>query len=82
MTNFEKAMECVGQALFEQYDKNLPNEVKTLLTAIHKSYVLVAWPESQTFMDEDWFKNEAIFCGGSEDKTGDSAYFIPINRII
>lgn len=44
-------------------------------------YVLVQWPWSQEFMEEDWFQDEAIFCGGSEDKTGSSAYFIPVNRI-
>jgi hypothetical protein len=33
-------------------------------------------------MEEDWFDDEALFCGGSEDKTGSSAYFIPIKRII
>ena len=43
-----------------------------------QSYILVQWPESQ-----DWISNKkAIFCGGSEDKTGDSAYFVPINLYI
>lgn len=40
-------------------------------------FVLVRWPESQLFMEEDWFEEEAILALGSEEKTGSSAYFIP-----
>jgi hypothetical protein len=41
-------------------------------------YVLVEWPDSQDFMDEDWFRDEAIFI--NDEKVGDSAYFIPLKR--
>ena len=44
-------------------------------------YVLVRWPDSQDYMEYDWFEEEAILALGSEDMTGSSAYFIPINRI-
>jgi hypothetical protein len=44
-------------------------------------YVLVRWPESQNFMEEEWFEDEAILALGSEDMTGSSAYFIPIHRL-
>jgi len=81
-TNFEIAMESIGQAVFEMFDKDIPTEVSTLLSNMEDSYVLVQWPESQEYMEEDWFDDEALFCGGSEDKTGSSAYFIPIKRII
>lgn len=82
MTNFNNAIETIGQAIFEEHGKNAPEEVKSLLNNLNNAYVLVQWPDSQDFMEEDWFEEEAIFCGGSEDKTGDSAYFIPLNRII
>jgi hypothetical protein len=37
-----------------------------------ENYKLVLWPESQDFMDEDWFQEEAILA-----QEGDAAYFIP-----
>lgn len=46
------------------------------------SYVLVSWPESQNFMECDWFRDEAILALGHEDETGSSAYFIPEERIL
>ena len=45
------------------------------------SYNLITWPESQDFMEEEWFEDEAILALGNEDMTGSSAYFIPVNRI-
>jgi len=39
-------------------------------------YKLVLWPESQTYMDEPWFDEEAFL---AIDAFGESqAYFIPI----
>ena len=46
------------------------------------NYLLVRWPESQLYMEEPWFKEEAILALGSEEVTGSSAYFIPENRIL
>lgn len=46
------------------------------------SYVLVKWPESQLFMECDWFRDEAILALGHEDQTGSSAYFIPESRFL
>jgi len=46
-----------------------------------ESYVLVGWPESQDFMEEEWFEEEAILALGAEEKTGSSAYFVPIKNI-
>ena len=73
-SNFELGMESIGQALFEMFDINTPKPVKALLSNVKDSYILVEFPESQEFMDEE----SAIFCGGSEEKTGSSAYFVPI----
>ena len=39
------------------------------------NYILIQWPESQQYMEYDWFKNEAIL--GEK-----SSCFIPENRII
>lgn len=81
-TNFEQAMESIGQALFEMFDVNTPEPVNNLLEAALNGYILVEWPESQKFMEEEWFQEEAILALGSEDKTGSSAYFIPIKRVV
>lgn len=93
-TNLENALEVIGQGvyhLFEERDKNgecIKKEEAEAVKNVHKfldaaveSYVLVQWPESQELMEEEWFDEEAIFCGGSEEKTGGSAYFVPLKRI-
>ncbi len=41
---------------------------------MYKNYVLVPWPESQEYMEESWFEEEAIL--GEE-----SSYFIPVERL-
>lgn len=38
-------------------------------------YILVEWPESQNYMDFDWFVEEAHLA--NEELAGSSAYFIP-----
>ena len=47
-----------------------------------ETYVLVPWPESQEFMEEEWFQEEAILALGAEESVGSSAYFIPVHRIL
>ncbi len=39
-------------------------------------YVLVMWPDSQEFMEEEWFNEEAVL---HPDES--SAYFIPKERL-
>lgn len=41
-------------------------------------YVYIQWPESQDYMEHDWFKEEAIL-DNSENATS-SSYLIPENR--
>lgn len=88
MTNFENAMEIIGQAVFDWLpikDSTLDQSrkaVNNLLQAAKEGYILIQWPESQEYMEKEWFEEEAILALGSEDKTGSSAYFIPIKRII
>lgn len=45
------------------------------------SYNLITWPESQNFMEEEWFEDEAILALGNEDMAGSGAYFIPTHRL-
>lgn len=47
-----------------------------------ETYVLVPWPESQEYMEEQWFYDEAVLAIGIEEKVGPSAYFIPVHRIL
>jgi hypothetical protein len=42
-------------------------------------YVYVPWPDSQDYMGEDWFHEEAVL-DNSEDATS-SSYFIPLDRV-
>ena len=87
-TNFELAVEVIGQAVFEllpvedSANDKTRQSVHNLIDAASEGYVLVQWPESQEYMEEEWFEEGAILALGSEEKTGSSAYFIPIKRII
>lgn len=48
-----------------------------------KNYILVLWPESQEFMDEEWFEEEALLANTLSQKFDmHSAYLIPESRII
>ena len=80
MENFENAMETIGQALFEVYEKDTPAEAKNLLNLLDSAYVVVTWPDVQELMEQEWFDNEAIL--DVEGKFGDSAYFVPLKRIL
>ena len=84
-TKFEHLMEFVGQSIYNNFDINyeeVQQDTNILLDCMRTGYVLVEWPESQDYMEEEWFEEEAILALGSEDKTGSSAYFIPIKRVI
>lgn len=87
-TNFEVAVEVIGQAVFEllPIEDSTHDETRHVINSLIKctenGYVLVEWPESQQFMEEEWFEEEAILALGNEEKTGSSAYFIPIKRVI
>lgn len=87
MTTYELAIHTIHQLLdhldpVDPDNDNSRQAVYDLLSDINNGYNLVGWPESQQYMEEEWFDDEAIFCGGSEEKTGSSAYFIPINRLL
>jgi hypothetical protein len=46
-----------------------------------EEYILVKWPEVQELMEKEWFQEEAILALGNKEITGDSAYFIPKERM-
>ena len=87
-TNFELAVEVIGQAVYEllpvedSTNDNTRQVINSLMDCAEEGYVLIQWPESQEYMEEEWFEEEAILALGSEDKTGSSAYFIPIKRVV
>ena len=87
-TNFENAIEVIGQGIEDLFlpedpeNDEVRKNINTLINCAEEGYNLVQWPDSQEYMEEEWFDEEAIFCVGSEDKTGSSAYFIPIKRIV
>lgn len=87
-SNYENAIEVIGQAVFEllppedSYNDNGRDNVQSLLNCCEDGYCLIQWPDSQEYMEEDWFEEEAILALGSEEKTGAAAYFIPIKRLV
>ncbi len=85
MNKIDKIIDTIRYALEignpDNYKIN-EEEANMFLRVAEEGYVLVQWPESQEFMEEEWFKEEAILALGSEDKTGSTAYFIPIKRIV
>ena len=47
-----------------------------------EKYILILWPESQDYMEEKWFREEAILHQASDEQEHiDSAYFIPAHRV-
>lgn len=88
LSTYEQAIEIIGQAVidFMQLDKSVPEEkealdaVNQLLDTASEAYVLVQWPDSQKYMEEDWFDEEAIL--DVEARFSSSAYFIPLKRVL
>lgn len=86
--SFDDVIEILGACIYDSFppEDSANNEIRqsinNLINCAIDGYVLVEWPESQEYMEEDWFDEEAIFCGGSEDTTGSSSYFIPIKYVV
>ena len=51
---------------------------RKLLDLIDEAYVHVEWPETQDFMEQDWFEEEAVL---DVDSPIGSCYFIPLARV-
>lgn len=88
LTKWEWFIEVVGQAVHEHLstgkpeDKKALEEISSIFGTIQNAEILVQWPESQDFMEEEWFDEEATLALGNEDEVGSSAYYIPLKRII
>ena len=67
----DEQIEQMVHGLSEEQAKDL------LLKIIHSGYAHIPWPDSQQYMDEEWFDSEAVL-----DVEEASAYFIPINRTL
>lgn len=80
MKNFENAMEAIGQGVYElDMNEEESKDVNTLLSLTREAYILVQWPESQEFMEEEWFEKEAVLDINNE---AGSTYFIPLKYLI
>ena len=80
MNNLESALEELGQLVFDEFGENTPKEISNLFLNIRESYVIVPFPESQLYMEEEWFEQEAIL--EIDGNFGSSAYFIPLHRVL
>lgn len=88
MTRLELGIEAIGQALidFMQLSKKDPEEKEVLeatediLDCAIDGYCIIQWPDSQLYMEKEWFQKEAIL--DVEGIFGSSAYFIPIKRLV
>lgn len=74
---FEVIVNTMEMYIKNSKDSEYRNQCIKTINTIKNSYVLVQFPESQNYMDEDWFEDEAIL---NVESSGD--YFIPISRII
>lgn len=85
-SNFDDVSEIIGQSLYENASSEDPESdesirlINKFLNLAEDSYVLIQWPESQEYMEEEWFDEEAIL--DVEGKFGSSAYFIPLKRLL
>ena len=59
-------------------------DLKTLIDSIviDELYVLIPWPDVQGLMEYRWFRAECFRHHPPPDRAGESAYFVPISRIM
>lgn len=83
----EQVIEVIGNVIFETLpaedseNDEIREDIDNVLEYLENAYILVQWPESQQYMEEEWFDEEAVLALGAEEKTGSSAYFVPIKNI-
>lgn len=65
-----------NEETLKSIDKVIQEEVERRINE-YDAYVLVSWPESQEYMEEEWFDEEAVL---HLDEA--SAYFIPLKRTL
>ena len=84
MSKLDDIIEIIGAVIHEtsidDVDKIVVKDITTLLAVLPDTYILVEWPESQELMEEEWFDDEAVL--DVDCKFGDSAYFVPLKRVL
>lgn len=80
-TNFEYLRNIIGEECIDQgeFSEEQCDMLGTFMELAKQAYIVVPWPDSQDFMEELWFEEEAILDINST--FGSSAYFIPLVRI-
>lgn len=77
----EQVIEVIGNVIFETLpaedseNDEIREDIDNVLEYLENAYILVQWPESQQYMEEEWFDEEAVL-------SDESSYFIPLNRLI
>jgi len=74
----EKLISDQGWLAFNEEESNI-NTTKEIIKIDTNLYQLVQWPDSQEYMEEEWFDNECSLA--DYEQFGDAAYFIPVIRI-
>jgi hypothetical protein len=67
---YNEILDSLCDSVVRNINKSNPNE-----SDMRNAYILVYWPESQDYMDEPWFDDEAV--PGDQS----SSFFIPVNRV-
>lgn len=64
-------------------NREIKNDLEDVINSCHHSYTLVTWPDSQSYMEEDWFAKEAVLYQtiNEDQEYLSSAYFIPNKRL-
>lgn len=79
--NMDEIIEDIKKITYIDQDiGGVYGNILKFLNLAEDSFVLIQWPESQEYMEEDWFKEEAVL--DVESKFGSSAYFIPLKRLL
>jgi hypothetical protein len=92
MNNLKQVIEIIGQGVFDLFPdrdkvgtplkkeyKDATELVGKFINLAEQAYVLIQWPESQEYMEEEWFDKEAIL---DVDGESGSAYFIPLKYLL
>jgi hypothetical protein len=56
----------------EEHQEDFKERCDEIVELVEETYTLVSWPDSQEYMDEEWFEEEAVLHPNEP-----SAYFIP-----
>jgi len=60
----------------KEYQEDFKERCYEIVELVEETYTLVSWPESQEYMEEEWFEEEAVL--NHEESL---AYFIPTKYV-